>query len=332
MTDELWYCGLLSRRALRGWDCSVILLIMLLSSCRMLQPVHEPAAGAHAGVMTSHPPDSHQGPFLISEFHRSKGIHTPVLFRLPSVFSAVKQQAILSAVQTWEMVTGKDLFLRVNEQTIGVKPPWRTPIMPYEELMKRGVSKQDCAVLAEAAYDGITDFFFISQWTALFDHCKDFAGIAQAGAFALPALFSHSSHNSDKPWTYISGDIYLNAERFCFRSIKADDCDQHPVAAAVGYIFAYNISLERVVLHELGHVLGLDHVAHLHDVFSIMQPGAGFYVPGLDEMLEMDAMLSPGDITRIHSLYGCKGEACDVRAAHMMQQKSQRQGPPPSQF
>lgn len=331
MTDERWYGCHLNIRSLKSWGFSLILVIMFMNACKAFQPFNEPAGASQAQLMINDQPDSPEhDSFLISEFYRSQGIHVPILFRLPTAFSEVKQQAILSAVQTWEMVTGQDLFLRVNDQSLRTNPPWRTP-MPYE-FIKRGVSKQDCAVLVEAAYDGVTDFFFISQWKSLFENCKHLERLAQAGAFTFPALLSYADHHSDQPVTYISGDIYFNSERYCFRDIKADDCDQHRVEAVMGYVLAYNISLERVVLHELGHVLGLDHVVHLRDIFSIMRPGAGVYVSGVDEILEMDAMLSPGDIARIQSLYGCQGKACDSRAAHAMQQKSQRHGPPPAQF
>ena len=303
-------------------------MIMVMSSCKPSQPLNEPAEHHHKLSLTS---DASDNPFLMAKPLR-KNIHTPIWFRLPSSFSAVKQTAILSAVETWEIVTGKDLFARVSERLSDKTPvsqpeaDWH-PRKSYEELIS-GVSEQDCDVLVRAAYDGVTDFFFIKEWDVLFARCKDFEGIAQAGAFTVP-IYSRASQPAV---TYISGDIYFNTQRFCFRDIKADDCDQHPMEAAIGYMLAFNQSLERIVLHELGHLLGLDHVAPLQDLGSIMQPSAGFHLPGVDELLEMDALLSKGDITRIQSLYGCHGKVCDIHKAYVMQKKSQRPNSPPSQF
>ena len=310
---------------IKGWG--LILVMLTLSSCK--HPQLE-VASEHHHKLNITPESPHNDPFLITKSLR-KNLHTPIWFRLPSSFSAVKKTAILSAMETWEIVTGKDLFVRMSDESqISQWPGSQSPLKPYEELIRLGVSEQDCSVLISAASDGVTDFFFIKEWDALFAHCKDFADIAQAGAFTIPNY--STSHTSQGMVTYISGDIYLNSERFCFRDIKADDCDQHLMEAAIGYMLGSNQSLERIVLHELGHVLGLDHVAPLHDLVSIMQPGAGFYLPGADEIFEMDALLSKGDITRIQSLYGCKEQACDVPKVHVMQQKSQRPNPPLSQF
>ncbi len=66
------------------------------------------------------------------------------------------------------------------------------------------------------------------------------------------------------------------------------------------------VDLESLALHEVGHLLGLQHIPKEQDVLSIMNPR--LYV---GEGLAFRA-LSKGDILRIQKIYGCEGIACDV--------------------
>jgi hypothetical protein len=68
------------------------------------------------------------------------------------------------------------------------------------------------------------------------------------------------------------------------------------------------VDMQSLALHELGHLLGLTHVAEDVDTLSIMNP-ALFIGEGL-----ASRALSRGDIERIQLIYGCEGKACDIDA------------------
>lgn len=68
------------------------------------------------------------------------------------------------------------------------------------------------------------------------------------------------------------------------------------------------VDMQSLALHELGHLLGLTHIAEDVDTLSIMNP-ALFIGEGLSSRL-----LSKGDIERIQTIYGCSGDACDIDA------------------
>jgi len=66
------------------------------------------------------------------------------------------------------------------------------------------------------------------------------------------------------------------------------------------------VDMESLALHELGHLLGLAHVEEKVDSDSIMNPQL-YIGEGL-----VTRKFSRGDLTRIQSIYGCIGKACDV--------------------
>lgn len=66
------------------------------------------------------------------------------------------------------------------------------------------------------------------------------------------------------------------------------------------------VDMQSLALHELGHLLGLAHVDAEVDEYSIMNPTL-FIGEGLTSR-----SLSPGDIERIQTIYGCEGDACDM--------------------
>lgn len=66
------------------------------------------------------------------------------------------------------------------------------------------------------------------------------------------------------------------------------------------------VDMQTLALHELGHLLGLAHMSPVQDSQSIMTPSL-YIGEGL-----ANRRLSKGDLERIHKIYGCSGEACDV--------------------
>jgi len=66
------------------------------------------------------------------------------------------------------------------------------------------------------------------------------------------------------------------------------------------------VDMESLALHELGHLLGLGHVAEDVDPYSIMNPSL-FIGEGLTSR-----EISRGDIQRVQLIFGCEGLACNV--------------------
>ena len=67
------------------------------------------------------------------------------------------------------------------------------------------------------------------------------------------------------------------------------------------------VDMQSLALHELGHLLGLAHTSEKVDSLSIMNPSL-YIGEGLTSR-----KLSRDDITRIQTIYGCKGKACDIK-------------------
>jgi hypothetical protein len=69
------------------------------------------------------------------------------------------------------------------------------------------------------------------------------------------------------------------------------------------------VDMQTLATHELGHLLGLSHMNASVDADSIMTP-ALYIGEGL-----ANRRLSRGDVERIHQIYGCVGDVCDVDKA-----------------
>ncbi|MCY4444191.1 MAG: matrixin family metalloprotease [Proteobacteria bacterium] len=72
-------------------------------------------------------------------------------------------------------------------------------------------------------------------------------------------------------------------------------------------------SLGHISLHEMGHFLGLGHVDVFEDPHSIMHAAFPIDMDLNGVILSKDpieAVLSEGDIKRLHQIYGCLGSAC----------------------
>jgi hypothetical protein len=94
----------------------------------------------------------------------------------------------------------------------------------------------------------------------------------------------------------VTADIRYNGEHYVFGdSLVLHSPDQREV-----------VDIQTLATHELGHLLGLAHIRPEIDPDSIMVP-ALYIGEGM-----ANRRLSAGDIDRIHKIYGCQGDACDV--------------------
>lgn len=101
----------------------------------------------------------------------------------------------------------------------------------------------------------------------------------------------------------IRSDIRFNVEHYLLGDSELEERSEDDDKEIV--------DMESLALHELGHLLGLDHVDPEYDQLSIMNPtlyiGHGF----------TSREISDGDIERIRKVYGCNG--CDQEAALVSQ-------------
>jgi hypothetical protein len=104
------------------------------------------------------------------------------------------------------------------------------------------------------------------------------------------------NNSSVEPSKIATADLHYNQEYY----VIGDSLSE--TAAEAREI----VDMESLSLHELGHLLGLSHVASDDDPLSIMNPSL-FIGEGLTSR-----KISRGDIERIQSIYGCEGEACDI--------------------
>lgn len=93
-----------------------------------------------------------------------------------------------------------------------------------------------------------------------------------------------------------AADIRYNSEvYFISDALKEAPIDQREI-----------VDMQSLATHELGHLLGLSHVASDYDSSSIMNPSI-LIGEGL-----ANRSISVGDIKRIQKIYGCIGTACDA--------------------
>ncbi|MFK7872891.1 MAG: matrixin family metalloprotease [Oligoflexales bacterium] len=101
------------------------------------------------------------------------------------------------------------------------------------------------------------------------------------------------------PQSIETGDIRFNSEYYVIGDsleLSYSDISDHREI----------VDMESLALHELGHLLGLGHIASDVDPLSIMNPSL-FIGEGLTSR-----HLSEGDVQRIQDIYGCDGDACDI--------------------
>lgn len=104
-------------------------------------------------------------------------------------------------------------------------------------------------------------------------------------------------HTSETDSTITKADIRFNEESYIIGdSLVEEATDDKEV-----------VDMQSLALHELGHLLGLAHVDPEVDDLSIMNPTL-YIGEGLTSRV-----LSRGDVERIQTIYGCEGDACDMK-------------------
>lgn len=125
--------------------------------------------------------------------------------------------------------------------------------------------------------DDRTVVYYDLNWT---NHTAKSAGVLATTVW---------ENSSSKQTEIIKGDIILNGEHFVFQDSTQDPIDPNRI---------YDVAdTESVLIHEFGHLIGLDHVSEEEDIDSIMHPKT---FVGLDIY---SRILSEGDIERIQSIY-----------------------------
>ena len=95
-------------------------------------------------------------------------------------------------------------------------------------------------------------------------------------------------NDPNDPSVIVKGDIRYNAEFYIFGdAIKEYSEGKRTI-----------VDMESLALHEVGHLLGLSHIAESDDRYSVMNPSL-FIGEGM-----MTRRLSEGDIDRIRAVYG----------------------------
>jgi Matrixin len=95
-------------------------------------------------------------------------------------------------------------------------------------------------------------------------------------------------NDPQEPDRVVKGDIRYNAEFYIFGdAIKEYSEGKRTI-----------VDMESLALHEVGHLLGLKHIAESEDRYSVMNPSL-FIGEGM-----MTRRLSEGDLVRIRSVYG----------------------------
>ena len=103
-------------------------------------------------------------------------------------------------------------------------------------------------------------------------------------------------HREGRPQIIITADIRFNFQHYQIGdSFKLIQNDERSV-----------VDMQSLALHELGHLLGLNHISAEIDPYSIMNPSL-LIGEGLS-----NRKISKHDMERIQKIYGCEGSACDI--------------------
>lgn len=146
----------------------------------------------------------------------------------------------------------------------------------WDVLSFAGVTGDD---RGDSLYSSLNDYNTVVYFET------DWSSTTGKSSGTLATTIWENSSGSDE---IIKGDIIMNAENYDFQD-----------AAAADYDAGYNlVDSETVLIHEFGHLLGLDHVSEDDDGDSVMNPKT--FIGPQNYARE----LSAGDSDNINSLYG----------------------------
>lgn len=253
---------------------SVVFRYLLIVCCMMLLFVNFVACGA-AFYAANLKDDIHPGISPESENVNSPrfGIHAvegwkqlPIQFRVGKSFSHERLQGLENAMKTWEMVVGRTLFAFVGEHS--------------------GVDGDSFPNLYGSLQDGVNGEYTDFDWTKMLAENKKKETLATT-------IWLNPEGNNEAIST---SDMRLNGQYYVFGDgLHLTSKDEREV-----------VDMQTLALHELGHMLGLTHIASDIDSKSIMNPKV-YIGSGLS-----NRMLSKGDIARVQKIYGCIGAACNI--------------------
>jgi hypothetical protein len=174
--------------------------------------------------------------------------------------------------------TSGEMQSEVVEQLRRAMKTWETavgkPMFRYEGIEDtRGA---DFADLYQPLDDPLNSHYFDFNW-----------GIATGKSASVLATTIWENDPSDAA-RIVKGDIRYNAEFYIF----GDALKQYSEGKRT------IVDMESLALHEVGHLLGLAHIAESDDRYSVMNPSL-FIGEGM-----MTRRLSEGDVERIRAVYG----------------------------
>lgn len=221
----------------------------------------------------SPPPGASVSPTSLDPSSPSFGIHAPSGWqKLPIEFYTGRNlnkdqvEQLRVAMATWEWTLG-----------------WKQGELFKYKGVQQDVSGDSFPDLYSSLEDGINGHYADFDWSKTAKNVQVLATTIWANAENLQTAISGADIRFNTENYHIGDSYYIMTDG------KREVVDMLSLA-----------------LHELGHLLGLNHIDENEDAHSVMNPRL-FIGEGLAQR-----SLSPGDISRIQNIYKCRGDACDV--------------------
>lgn len=205
--------------------------------------------------------------------HSPRGwINLPIQFKVGDQMDPAQKAGLEAAMRTWEIATGKKLF-----EFTGIHA---------------GTDGDSFPDLYSSLKDAVNGHYLDFDWRKT----------GKPDVVLATTLWGNTPQDSA---AIEKADIRFNVQDY-----KLGDA----LVLKGAYIestgqYLDPVDMQTLAMHELGHLLGLSHVAAEVDAVSIMNPYV-YIGEGLT-----NRHLSTGDIERIQKIYGCDGAACDIDAA-----------------
>ncbi|MEY4632221.1 MAG: hypothetical protein RIQ81_2341 [Pseudomonadota bacterium] len=200
----------------------------------------------------------------------------PIEFRIGQQMDSQQKTGLEAAMKTWEIAVGKSLFrfVGVHENTDGDSFP----------------------DLYSSLRDSINGNYLDNNWKKT----------GKPDVVLATTIWNNSPRDAaaiDTADVRFNSQDYVIGDSLRIKGQYVESTGQYKDP----------VDMQTLALHELGHLLGLTHIAAEIDAVSIMNPYV-YIGEGLTSR-----HLSEGDIERIQKIYGCLGAACDIsRAVEMV--------------